>query len=297
MERRRQPQQGHRADHRARTRAGASAYKIYYIPGFLAGPVEQWSAHFARVAKLGFDHVCLAPVGAPGRSGNIFLADDIDQADQRLGSPATTQGILADVAKQARAHGLATLVDVVLDKVAVDGAMARAHPDLFQPPTAGRDVLDPRLDQPQADAARARFDDPAAARSLARQWSGRLALWSEAGVAGFRLLGLDRSKGFSGSDRSLVKRQLLAHHGLTAGKSGREIKVAAQSRTDRDADVALPKFRTLARVTPRLYRKHGAPEKHTKLKFDEDQTDSEPDNDFENRDSDSGADSSSSDSE
>src|SRR5262249_28056142 len=55
----------------------------------------------------------------------------------------------------------------------------------------GRDVLDPRHDQPDADAARARFDDPAAARRLARQWCDRLALWAEAGVCGFRLLGLD----------------------------------------------------------------------------------------------------------
>ena len=192
MERRRQPQQGRKADHRARARAGASAYKIYYVPGFLAGPIGDWPAHFERVANLGFDHICLAPVGTPGRSGNIFLADDLDQADRRLCGPATTQALLADVAQQARAHGLATLVDVVLDKVAADGATARAYAELFHRPAAGRDVVDPRLDQPEAHAAMARFDDPAAAQLLAEQWSDRLAIWSEAGVAGFRLLGLDQ---------------------------------------------------------------------------------------------------------
>jgi starch synthase (maltosyl-transferring) len=193
MERRRQPREGYQADQRTGTRASASAHKIYYLPGFLAGPIAVWPAHFERIAKLGFDHLCLAPVGTPGRSRNIFLADNVDQADHRLGGPATTQAVLADVAKQARAHGLALLVDVVLDRVAADGAMARAHPELFQRPDAGQDVLDPRLDQPQADAAAARFDDPVAARVLAQQWSDRLALWAKNGVDGFRLLGLDRT--------------------------------------------------------------------------------------------------------
>src|SRR5437899_7594257 len=181
-----QRRRGHRA-----ARADASAYKIYYLPGFLAGPVASWPSQFERIVKLGFNQICLAPVGTPGRSGNIFVADDPDQVDRRLGGPQETRRLLADVAKSARAHGLGVLVDVALDRVAADGALARAHPELFHEPPATQAVLDPRADQPYADAALPRFDDPEAARILLQQWSGRLSRWAQAGVGGFRLLGLD----------------------------------------------------------------------------------------------------------
>ncbi len=182
---------GQRAtDGRAAARAGGPPYKIYYLPGFLAGPLSLWPSHFERIAKLGFRQVCVAPIGRPGRSCNIFLADDVDNADHRLAGQDNSEDVLATLGQQARRHDLALLVDVVLDRVAADGAMARTHPDLFHRPI-GQDVLDPRAGNAQADAALARFDDPEAARTLAEQWSNRLSLWVKAGVAGFRLLGLD----------------------------------------------------------------------------------------------------------
>src|SRR5262249_34626859 len=53
-------------------------------------------------------------------------------------------------------------------------------------------ALDPRTDLQRVNAALARFDDPAATRHLEQIWSARLAGWLGAGVAGFRILGLDR---------------------------------------------------------------------------------------------------------
>jgi starch synthase (maltosyl-transferring) len=183
---RRQRQQGPKA-----ARADASAYKIYYLPGFLAGPFASWPNHFERIAQLGFNQICLAPVGTPGRSGNIFVADDPDRADLRLGGPKETQRLLSDIAKSASAHGLGVLVDVVLDRVAADGALAQAHRQLFHEPPATQAVLDPRADQSDTDAVLPRFDDPEATRILLQQWSERLSRWAQAGVGGFRLLGLD----------------------------------------------------------------------------------------------------------
>src|SRR5437899_12561344 len=94
-----QRRQGHRA-----ARADASAYKIYYLPGFLAGPGASWPSQFERIVKLGFNQICLAPVRTPGRSGNILVADDPDQVHRRLGGPQETRSFLADDATSSRAQ-------------------------------------------------------------------------------------------------------------------------------------------------------------------------------------------------
>ena len=131
---RRQLQQGHQEGSGAKALGRASAYMIYYVPGFLAGPVSAWPAHFERIRKLGFAQNCLAPIGLRGRSSDMFLASDIDQVDGRLGGYPTAHRLLADVARSAQAHGLASLVDIVLDRVAADGVVASAHPELFHRP-------------------------------------------------------------------------------------------------------------------------------------------------------------------
>ncbi len=189
---RRQLQQGHGEGSGAKAFGRASAYKIYYVPGFLAGPVSAWPTHFERIRKLGFAQICLAPISLPGRSGDMFLTSDIDQVDSRLGDYPTARRLLADVARSAQTHGLASFVDIVLERVAVDGVVASAHPELFHRSVRTGGILDPRADRLNATAAFARFDDLEAARILGQQWSDRLAHWVDAGITGFRVLGLDR---------------------------------------------------------------------------------------------------------
>jgi starch synthase (maltosyl-transferring) len=192
MERRRR-QQGHPRAYTVGALGNASPYKIYYLPGFLAGEISTWSEHFERIAELGFSQVCLAPLARPGPSGNIFLADDFDQVDNRLGRSESAQSVLAELSKSSQAYGLSLLVDIVLDQVAADGAVARRHGDLFQTPVAAaQGALNPRTDPQRLHAALARFDDPTAVRHLGQIWRGRLAGWLDAGVTGFRVLGLDR---------------------------------------------------------------------------------------------------------
>jgi len=167
-------------------------FKIYYIPGFLAGPLSGWPRHFERIQKMGFREICIAPVGCPAPSGDIFLAGNVDRADARLGEFETADSLIHNLTKAAAKHGLATLLDVVLDRVAADGDMARAHPELFSPPAGGSAVLDPRANLADVNGAIARFDDKEAASILARQWSDRLVAWKRSGATGFRLLGLER---------------------------------------------------------------------------------------------------------
>ena len=54
------------------------AHRFYYLHPLLAGPVDDWAAHFARIRALGFSHVVIAPPFRPGRSGNLFVTADHD---------------------------------------------------------------------------------------------------------------------------------------------------------------------------------------------------------------------------
>ena len=63
-------------------------------------------------------------------------------------------------------------------------AWHRGHPALFWSGEAARS-LDPRAYGPVADAAQARWDD--AAEAVGAFWSQWLAVWQNAGIAGFRL--------------------------------------------------------------------------------------------------------------
>ena len=167
---------------------GATSPAIYYVPGFLAGPLSSWARHFERARAMGFRQICTAPVAQPGRHGDPFLAGNFDKPDPRLGSYDDTPALIADLAASAARFGLETLVDVVLDRVAVEGLDDRTH--VAAPRGAG--TVDPRIKSSDVDAALARFDDHEASAALLDQWSERLASWKQSGVTGFRVLGLER---------------------------------------------------------------------------------------------------------
>ena len=137
---------------------------------------------------MGFRQICTAPVSLPGRRGELFLTADFDKPDPRLGFYASTPALISDLAASATRFGLETLVDVVLDRVAVDGVDEHTH----EAPSRSTGAVDPRIKASDADAAVARFDDREASMALLKQWCERLSSWRESGAAGFRLLGLER---------------------------------------------------------------------------------------------------------
>ncbi|HYD05780.1 MAG TPA: alpha-1,4-glucan--maltose-1-phosphate maltosyltransferase, partial [Reyranella sp.] len=138
--------------------------------------------HLERARRLGFRQVCTAPLSRPGQRGDLFLSADFDAADPRLGAFESTEAAIAAAADAARQAGLELLVDVVLDRMALDA------PDRtgYEPPQ-GVGALDPRRPSTDIDAALARFD---AFDLLLEKWSTRLSAWRRRGAAGFRLLGV-----------------------------------------------------------------------------------------------------------
>src|SRR5690349_16143671 len=160
----------------------AAGAALYYMPGALAGQIIAWPAHLTRARRLGFREICTAPLTRPGQRGDLFLAGDFDRPDPRLGAYDTTESAISAAAAAAKQAGLALLVDVVLDRIAIDAVDRTGYE-----PAVGAGALDPRRPSADIDAAFARFDRP----DLLERWTSRLRGWRKAGVAGFRLLGLE----------------------------------------------------------------------------------------------------------
>ncbi|MBS0525466.1 MAG: alpha-1,4-glucan--maltose-1-phosphate maltosyltransferase [Proteobacteria bacterium] len=162
----------------------AAGTALYYMPGALAGQIAAWPAHLERARRLGFRQVCTAPLARPGQRGDLFLIADYDKPDPRLGGFDTTEAAMEAAATMARKAGLDLYVDVVLDRIAIDATDRTG----YEPPR-GAGALDPRRPGIDIDAALAQFDRS----DLLDRWSTRLCAWKKRGVAGFRLLGLERT--------------------------------------------------------------------------------------------------------
>jgi len=166
------------------SRETSVAPRIYFLHPLLAGPLEGWGAHFDRITKLGFNHVLIAPPFAASSGGSLNVTADPDVLDPRIAPGMRAHDGIARIAQACRSHGLSLLLDVVLDRIGEDSALARTRPDLFAAPGAG-ELLDPRRIA-QAGIASARGDLP----DFTAWWSARLTSLAAAGVSGFRLLGL-----------------------------------------------------------------------------------------------------------
>ncbi len=167
------------------TAPAVPAPRIYFLHPLLVGPLPAWDAAFARIAGLGFDAALIAPTFVPGPSGNLFHLADPDAPHPILEAPGDAGAALAALAAKARAAGLALYLDIVLDRVAADGALCAGHPDWFGTDGQGGPP-DPRLPPPERGTARARWEDPAVAEALGAWWEERLRRFAEAGITGFR---------------------------------------------------------------------------------------------------------------
>ena len=162
------------------------APRIYFLHPLLVGPLQAWPALFERAAALGFDHVLIGSPFASGQAAHLQLVADHARLHSIFGTPDDADEGLRYLAQAARAHGLGLLIDVVLDRVAADGALLHTHPQWFHPYEPARVRLDPRHARHEDNAAYANFGDPHAAEQLGAWWSERLVAMLDAGVTGFR---------------------------------------------------------------------------------------------------------------
>lgn len=161
--------------------------RVYYVDRRHAAASADWREHVRRAAKLGFDHVCLGPIFAAA-ADDPFLIADFDATDPRLGLPHAPEQAVGEIAALCAAEGVALFLDIVLDRLANDGASVQQAGGLYERQDQGG-VVDPRTDRAFVGVAVVR---PEAGERLAAWWAERLARLVQAGAAGFRLVGLNK---------------------------------------------------------------------------------------------------------
>src|SRR5215467_10372063 len=154
---------------------------FYYLHPLLAGPIEEWREHLDRIAAMGFGAVIIAPLFRPGASGDLFLTADHDRLDPRLGT-GDAVAALARCAQAADSRGLRPMLDLVIDRVAAEATGNGA--EAWYGSDTGDEPPDPRRAPRESGVARLHADVDI--DEFVAAWSGRLAMWADAGIVGFR---------------------------------------------------------------------------------------------------------------
>ncbi len=165
---------------KARRRVQALAPCICHVEDFNG---DAWKARLARIADLGAGWVCINPFLT--RPNERWLVSDLAKPNPGLGIDGSVEDAVRELAALCRQQGLHLCLDVVLDRLAFDGASAQRAGDLFERRYQS-DVVDPRLDGSIGHAVTVRSD----ADQIAPWWASHLVRLADAGAAGFRLMGL-----------------------------------------------------------------------------------------------------------
>ncbi|MGD0103652.1 MAG: maltotransferase domain-containing protein [Rhodopila sp.] len=169
---------------------GWTAINVYHLHPLVAGPLDTWGSTFARIAAMGFSHVCLAPPFEPGEGGDIFIHATFDRMHPDLGFRGSGDQGIALAANLASRAGLRLMLDIAPGQVAINGPLQQRQPNWFNTTGHGQ-LVDPRHPPPRMEVAVPRFGETPLADALTDWWIELLTRLTNAGVAGFRCLTLD----------------------------------------------------------------------------------------------------------
>src|SRR5690606_25138045 len=154
--------------------------RIYYVHPLHPRAYDAWSEIFEHAHRLGFATVLSAPLFRRGKYASIFVSSDFDRIDPALALEDDVQGTCSSLAKLAARYDVRLMLDLVVDRVAHDDADVNSG------------VVDPRI---PPDATCSRSLDLAPSDLTYRyleEWRRRIGNLIDAGIAGFRCLGINR---------------------------------------------------------------------------------------------------------
>lgn len=148
--------------------------QIYYVHPLMLKGLAAWKEVFAHARDLGFDTVLTAPFFERGHNSSVFVTKGYDRLDPALGLGSSVTEAVGALVRAATDNKLKLMLDLALDRVAVDEASSSVVADPRVPPhKAGSRRIDPTRDPGHLD-----------------DWLARMKLLTGLGIAGFRCLGI-----------------------------------------------------------------------------------------------------------
>ncbi|MDL2398115.1 maltotransferase domain-containing protein [Rhizobium mayense] len=152
--------------------------QIYYVNPLLLRGGDAWREVFDHAKDAGFDAVLTAPLFERGEN-SVFAPRNFENLDPELALGTSLAAGLGTLAMAAREHGLALMMDLVLDRRARDAS------EEFRP-------LDPRLSPLDANSSLITPTSDDQRSQLLTEWTERLQTLTRLGISGYRCLGVDR---------------------------------------------------------------------------------------------------------
>jgi starch synthase (maltosyl-transferring) len=178
-----------------RVQDGTMGPRVYDLFPTLAGPISHWTAHYERIAGMGFDWVYVNPIHQTGGSGSLYAVGDYYRLNAKLrGDDARPDDEIArDTVAAAQSRGLRVMFDLVINHTANDGALVREHPAWYRQGETGRPVAPSAIDPAEPshvtvwhDLAELDYSDRPARAEMVAYFSDVVRHYAELGVNGFR---------------------------------------------------------------------------------------------------------------
>ena len=108
--------------------------RIYNLYPSLIGPIARWTEHLPRIAAMHFDWVYLNPFQETGYSGSLYAVKSYERLNPlfRGDARAPDDALLRGFVNEARSHGLAVMMDLVVNHTARDAELTVTHPEWYR---------------------------------------------------------------------------------------------------------------------------------------------------------------------
>ncbi len=169
--------------------------RLYNLFPSLVGPVERWAEHLPRIAAMGFDWVFVNPFHETGDSGSLYAVKDYYRLNPLFRGEATGSDdeLLRGFAEEAHAHGIAFMMDLVVNHTARNAPLVRAHPTWYRRDGRGAPVApsatdpdDPAKVTVWTDLAELDWSERAARDEMLAYVRDVVRHYARLGVRGFR---------------------------------------------------------------------------------------------------------------
>lgn len=174
---------------------GPRGPRIYNLFPLLAGSIAEWHRHLPRIRAMGFNWLYVNPFHFPGFSGSLYAVKDYWRLNPLFRGEGyeSDDAMLGGFFQAAGNHGLAVMMDLVINHTARDSALAQEHPEFFLRDAAGDlvspyavDPVDPSKKTVWGDLAEIDFTPRPAREAMVAWWEDLVRGYVRLGVRGFR---------------------------------------------------------------------------------------------------------------